>query len=94
MTGFAARGVGLGRQPEPLQLPPPALPPLTADRVEAWFDDIQLSPRAAAIIEEAANDASARESLAGVDDLLEAFERLDSQLESILDSLQTYNRRP
>lgn len=94
MTGFAARGVGLGRQPEPLQQPPPALLPMTVDRVEAWFDDIQLSPAAAAIIEEATVEPPAAQSLASVDDLLEAVKRLDSQVESILDSLQTYNPRP
>ena len=94
MTGFAARGVGLVRPSEPLQQPPPALPPLTVDRVDAWFDDIQLSPMAAAIIEEATAEAPAGEALARVDELLEAFTRLDAQLESILDSLQTYNQRP
>lgn len=93
MTGLAARGVGLGRSPEPLQAPPPALPPATVDRVEAWFDDIQLSPKAAAIVEEATVEPS-RQALANVDELREAVERLDAQLESILDSLQTYNRRP
>jgi hypothetical protein len=82
------------RQPEPLQQPPPALPPMTLDRVEAWFDDIQFSPAAAALIEEASVEPPAGQALAGVDDLLEAFERLDSQLEAILDSLQTYNPRP
>ncbi len=94
MTVFAARGVGLAREPEPLQQPPPALPPLTIDRVEAWFDDIQLSPRAVALIEELPVEPPPEQAPTSVDDLLEAFKRLDAQLESILDSLQTYNPPP
>ena len=77
-----------------IQKPPPALPPTTLDRVEAWFDDIQLSPRAVALVEELPVDPPADQAPTSVDDLLEAFKRLDSQLESILDSLQTYNPRP
>jgi hypothetical protein len=67
---------------------------MTLDRVEAWFDDIQFSPAAAALIEEATAESPAKQALAGVDDLLEAVKRLDAQLDSILDSLQTYNPRP
>jgi hypothetical protein len=67
---------------------------MTLDGVEAWFDDIQFSPAAAALIEEATAKPPAEQALAGVDELLEAVKRLDSQLDSILDSLQTYNPRP
>lgn len=67
---------------------------MTVDRVDAWFDDIQFSPAAAALIEEATVEPPAGAALAGVDELLEAVTRLDLQVESILDSLQTYNRRP
>ena len=94
VTGCAARGVGVRRDPEPLQQPPPSLPPMSVDRVEDWFDDIQLTPTAAALIEEARIEAPAQRTLAHVEDLLEAFQRLDAQLETILESLQTYNRRP
>ena len=94
VTGCAARGLGVRHDTTPLQQPPPSLPPISVDRVEDWFDDIQLTPAAAAIIEEARVDAPADRTLAHVDDLLEAFQRLDAQLETILDSLQIYNRRP
>jgi hypothetical protein len=97
MTGLAARGVGLAREPMPLQQPPPALPPATVDRVDAWFDDIQLTPTALKVIEEAAAETSRdsrAQSLTSVDDLQEAVKRLDAQLDAILESLQTYNRRP
>jgi hypothetical protein len=70
------------------------LPPTTLGRVEAWLDDIQLSPRAAALVEDPPVEPPADQAPTSVDKLLEAFKRLDAQLESILDSLQTYNPRP
>lgn len=78
-----------------------------AETIEGMFDDIQLSVTAAAywdesedvhpVAESAAEvllDTSADRALRSVEDLYEAFKRLEQQLGTISDSLQTYNQRP
>ena len=67
------------------------------DDVHSFFSEIAAEPKTAAPVAPIAPEAleeSSDDALSSVDDLYEAFKRLEQQLDTISESLQTYTQHP